>query len=96
VTTVNAVAAAGLVVERLVEGDCDEVLTREQDRDPEKWYSVARARLMPPSSSSRRAGRPRPRRRAVPLRRATGRRVEAAAAAVYLAHFLLRHAGALA
>ena len=46
-TFVNAVAAAGLIVERLVEGDCDEALAREQDHDPEKWYSVPRARLMP-------------------------------------------------
>ena len=46
-TFVNAVAAAGLVVERLVEGDCNEALARPQDHDAEKWYSVPRARLFP-------------------------------------------------
>lgn len=44
---VTAVAAAGLTIERVVEGSCNEALAREQDYDPQKWYSVPRARLMP-------------------------------------------------
>jgi SAM-dependent methyltransferase len=46
-TFVTAVAGAGLVVERVVEGDCNQALARPQDYDPAKWYSVPRAQLIP-------------------------------------------------
>lgn len=46
-TFINGLTAAGLVIDRLVEGDLDDSRVREKDQAPDKWYSVPRARLMP-------------------------------------------------
>jgi SAM-dependent methyltransferase len=50
-TFVNEVARAGLRVEALVEGELDTTLATEDHADPARWYSVARARMIPTSSS---------------------------------------------
>ena len=46
-TYLNAVVQSGLIVEQVIECEPNVALAREQDFDPEKWYSVPRARLMP-------------------------------------------------
>ncbi len=46
-TYVNAISDAGLIIERLVESEPDINLAREKDYEPEKWYSVPRAQLIP-------------------------------------------------
>ena len=46
-TYINALTAAGLTVERLIESELNPALIREQDNDPQKWYSAPRARLVP-------------------------------------------------
>jgi hypothetical protein len=38
---------AGLRVEALVEGELDPALATDAHADPARWYSVARARMMP-------------------------------------------------
>lgn len=44
---VNAIAQAGLVIERMVEAGPDPGQARSQDHEPDKWYSLPRAELMP-------------------------------------------------
>ncbi|HEX2035019.1 MAG TPA: class I SAM-dependent methyltransferase [Chloroflexota bacterium] len=56
-TYLNALTAAGLVLERLIEGEATPARARPQDLDPEKWYSLPRARLMPTTFVIR-AGKP--------------------------------------
>jgi len=46
-TYMNAVTAAGLIIDRLIESDLNLHRARKQDYLPEKWYSVPRARLIP-------------------------------------------------
>lgn len=46
-TYINAISAAGLVIERLIESEGNVEQAREQDFAPEKWYSVPRAQLIP-------------------------------------------------
>jgi SAM-dependent methyltransferase len=46
-TYLNALSGAGLLLERIVEGEPDPARARPQDHDPAKWYSLPRARLMP-------------------------------------------------
>lgn len=44
---VNAIAQAGLMVERMVEAGPDPGQARPQDHQPDKWYSLPKAELMP-------------------------------------------------
>jgi len=46
-TFVTAVALAGLCVEQLIECDVDDSAATDAQRDPARWYSVARARMVP-------------------------------------------------
>jgi SAM-dependent methyltransferase len=46
-TYLNALTQAGLVLDDLIESELNLALAREQDFAPEKWYSVARANLVP-------------------------------------------------
>jgi hypothetical protein len=46
-TFVTAVAGAGLCVEKLIECDVDASAATDAQRDPARWYSVARARMVP-------------------------------------------------
>ena len=46
-TYLNAILQTGFVIERVIESEPNLALAREQDFDPEKWYSVPRARLVP-------------------------------------------------
>ncbi len=46
-TYLNALIQSGLVLDQLMESDPNLALAREQDDDPEKWYSVPRAQLLP-------------------------------------------------
>jgi SAM-dependent methyltransferase len=46
-TYLNAVTAAGLVLEKVVEPEVNLAIAREKDFAPEKWYSVPRARMIP-------------------------------------------------
>lgn len=46
-TFVGAIAQAGLRIEALVESSPNERLATEAHVDPARWYSVARARMMP-------------------------------------------------
>ena len=46
-TFVTATARAGLVIDALVEGEPDPTLATAAHQDPARWYSLARARLMP-------------------------------------------------
>lgn len=46
-TYINALSQAGFIVEHMIESDVNLELAREQDHDPEKWYSVPRAELIP-------------------------------------------------
>jgi len=38
---------SGLVLEQVVESEPNLALAKEQDFDPEKWYSVPRAQIIP-------------------------------------------------
>ncbi len=46
-TYLNAIAQSGLVLEKIVECKPNMASAREQDFDPEKWYSVPRAQRLP-------------------------------------------------
>ncbi|MBA3946547.1 MAG: class I SAM-dependent methyltransferase [Herpetosiphonaceae bacterium] len=46
-TYVNALIAAGLVIERLLEADLDIHLAQGSNVSPEAWYSIPRATLVP-------------------------------------------------
>jgi SAM-dependent methyltransferase len=46
-TFINEVVRAGLQVEALIEGDLDTSLATAAHADPARWYSIARAQLMP-------------------------------------------------
>lgn len=46
-TYLNALTGAGLVLEQLIESDVNPAAIRDQDLDPEKWYSLPRAWLVP-------------------------------------------------
>jgi len=46
-TFVNALVNAGLVVDRLLEPDVDVTRAQPDDADPERWYSIPRAQLVP-------------------------------------------------
>ena len=46
-TFVTEIARAGLRIETLVEGELNADLAKEAHADPARWYSVARARMMP-------------------------------------------------
>ena len=46
-TFLNAVVQAGLIIERVVEGGPNRDRAQPQDDQPEKWYSLPRAELMP-------------------------------------------------
>ncbi len=44
---INAISAAGLIIERLIESEVDIRLAKEKDYAPENWYSVPRAQWIP-------------------------------------------------
>jgi SAM-dependent methyltransferase len=46
-TFLNEVVRAGLHLERLIEGELNAALAKQEHADPNRWYSVPRARLMP-------------------------------------------------
>jgi SAM-dependent methyltransferase len=46
-TFITEIARAGLRIEALVEGELNPELAKEAHADPARWYSVARARMMP-------------------------------------------------
>jgi len=46
-TYLNAIVQSGLQIDRVIECEPNLTLAREQDFDPEKWYSIPRAQLMP-------------------------------------------------
>ena len=46
-TYLNAIIQSGLVVDRVIECEPNMAVAREQDFDPQKWYSIPRAQLMP-------------------------------------------------
>lgn len=46
-TYLNAIIQSGLTIEQVMESRPNMALVREQDLNPEKWYSVPRAQLMP-------------------------------------------------
>ena len=46
-TFITEIARAGLQIEALVEGELNPNLAKEAHADPARWYSVARARIMP-------------------------------------------------
>jgi ubiquinone/menaquinone biosynthesis C-methylase UbiE len=46
-TYLNAIIQSGLFLEQIIESEPNTALAREQDFAPEKWYSVARSKLMP-------------------------------------------------
>ena len=46
-TYLNAVTQSGLILEQVIESEPNLALAREQDFEPEKWYSVPRAQLVP-------------------------------------------------
>ena len=46
-TVVTEIARAGLHIEALVEGELNPDLARDIHADPARWYSVARARMVP-------------------------------------------------
>ncbi len=43
----NAIIRSGLVLEQVIESEPGIALAREQDFDPQKWYSIPRAQLVP-------------------------------------------------
>jgi SAM-dependent methyltransferase len=46
-TYLNAISQSGLLIEQIIESEPNIALAREQDFEPEKWYSVPRAQLVP-------------------------------------------------
>ncbi len=46
-TYLNSLIEAGLIVERVIEGDANPSLAREEDHLPDGWYSISRAQMMP-------------------------------------------------
>jgi SAM-dependent methyltransferase len=46
-TYLNAIMQSGLILEQIIESEPNVALAREQDFEPEKWYSVPRAQLVP-------------------------------------------------
>ncbi len=46
---INAALATGFVIERMVEGEANLSQTKDADLAPEGWYSLPRARLVPPT-----------------------------------------------
>jgi SAM-dependent methyltransferase len=46
-TYLNAIVQSGLVIEQVIEGEPNMAQAREQDLNPEKWYSIPRARMLP-------------------------------------------------
>ena len=46
-TYLNAIVQSGLVIGRVIESEPNIASAREQDFDPEKWYSIRRAQLIP-------------------------------------------------
>lgn len=46
-TYLNAVVQTGLVIERVIESELNIATAREQDFDPDKWYSAPRAQIIP-------------------------------------------------
>ncbi len=46
-TFVAETVRAGLQIEALIEGECNESAAEEAHMDPARWYSIARARLIP-------------------------------------------------
>jgi len=46
-TYINAIADAGLIVERFIESEVNINIAGEKDYAPENWYSVPRAQLIP-------------------------------------------------
>jgi hypothetical protein len=46
-TFITEIARSGLRIEALVEGELNADLAKEAHADPARWYSVARARMMP-------------------------------------------------
>lgn len=46
-TYLNSLIEAGLIVERVIEGDANQELSREEDHLPESWYPLWRAQMMP-------------------------------------------------
>jgi SAM-dependent methyltransferase len=48
-TFINTALATGFQIERLVESEVNLALAQESDYAPERWYSVPRATLVPPT-----------------------------------------------
>ncbi len=48
-TFINTALTTGFQIERLIEGEANIALTSESDYRPERWYSVPRAKLVPPT-----------------------------------------------
>jgi hypothetical protein len=46
-TYLNAIVQSGLILEQVLESKTNIIMAREQDFDPQKWYSIPRAQLMP-------------------------------------------------
>jgi len=46
-TYLNMLVQSGLVFDQLIEGEPNTALARDQDFDPEKWYCIPRAQLIP-------------------------------------------------
>jgi len=46
-TYLNALVQSGLVIEQVIESELNTAAAREQDFAPDKWYSTARAQMMP-------------------------------------------------
>jgi SAM-dependent methyltransferase len=46
-TYLNALVEAGLVLDRIVESEVNKGLARKKSPDPEEWYSIPRAELVP-------------------------------------------------
>jgi SAM-dependent methyltransferase len=46
-TYLNTMMQAGLVLDKIIESEPNIALAREQDYDPEKWYSIPRAQSIP-------------------------------------------------
>ena len=46
-TFVGQIIQAGLQIEALVETPLDPIAVKEEHLDPARWYSVARAQMMP-------------------------------------------------
>jgi SAM-dependent methyltransferase len=46
-TYLNSLIEAGLILEKVVEGGVNPLLASEEDHLPDRWYSLARAQMMP-------------------------------------------------